>query len=161
MLFRSDKGGTTSLEPRAVRSVLSEEVTRGAAGETPRSARGDQLKGTTVGALGNDSKNLACKRVKVNICNVNVTGPRVIAQRFKCAAKCSNVESHELQECQSFKDASLAKRWKIVKRYDRCFLCLGSGHCAEDCVVEKDRRHGDCVGDHASYSHSQHYRSVL
>ena len=51
-----DKGGTASLEPRAARSVLSEDAARGAAGETPRSARGDQLKGTTVGALGNDAK---------------------------------------------------------------------------------------------------------
>ena len=45
-----------------------------------------------MGALGDDSKNLACKRVKVNICNVNVTGPRVIAQRFKCAVGWSDFE---------------------------------------------------------------------
>ena len=74
----------------------------------------------------------------------------------------------------------MAKCWKIVKRYDRCFLCLGTGHCAEDCVEEGDWRHENCVGSHhqllhqqpkpgrqlveagaVSYSHSQHNRSVL
>ena len=108
-----------------------------------------------------------------------MTGPRVIAQRFKCAAKCSNIEIHSLQECRSFEEASLAKHWKIVKRYDRCFLCLGSGHCAEDCVEVGDRQHEDCVGSHhpllhqqtklkrqlveagaTSYSRSQQYRIV-
>ncbi|XP_046868563.1 uncharacterized protein LOC124461017 [Drosophila willistoni] len=44
--------------------------------------------------------------------------------------------SHDITECAEFRLASPTARWRLVKKYRLCFLCLSPGHVVRKCTTK-------------------------
>ena len=61
-------------------------------------------------------------------------------------------EDHALWKCETFKKQDVAERRSTVKKLDRCFLCLRSGHISKDCSF-KPCDIDDCGKNHSKMLH--------
>ena len=74
--------------------------------------------------------------------------PRVTSFASNASSKQNNFptkcplchEDHALWKCETFRKQDVAERKSTVKKLDRCFLCLRSGHISKDCSFKHHNR---------------------
>ncbi|XP_046867756.1 uncharacterized protein LOC124460608 [Drosophila willistoni] len=61
--------------------------------------------------------------------------------------------SHDITECAEFRLASPTARWRLVKKYRLCFLCLSPGHVVRKCTTKSRCHIGECGRAHHNLLH--------
>ncbi|XP_036335546.1 uncharacterized protein LOC118745966 [Rhagoletis pomonella] len=74
-------------------------------------------------------------------------------QRSSTLTCCVCQGDHKLPECKRFLDASVAERWKEVKRLRLCFGCLSKGHSSRNCRLRRPCPSHGCKRTHHQLLH--------
>ncbi|CAD7001380.1 unnamed protein product [Ceratitis capitata] len=76
----------------------------------------------------------------------------LVVTEKKCSF-CKN--SHNLNQCQQFKDLECSERWKFAKSNHLCFSCLRSGHNSTNCNSRRECGINSCHRSHNRLLHEQ------
>ena len=67
---------------------------------------------------------------------------------------------HAMGECPKFLSLEVSARWETVRRFGRCFRCLGHSHIASDCKANVKCDVDGCIGRHHPLLHLTKKTSV-